>query len=171
MSGKPAARLSDTDACPLTGHGPNPIASGSPDVLINGLPAARVGDSTACGDVIVQGSATVFVNGQPLALLGSATAHGGVIISGSGDVLVGDQVSQAAFIPPSPMPGYYDEHFVLHDEVTGAPLADRAYRLRTAGGQVIEGRTDDQGRTRAHTAAQAESLSVDFEPQTAIVIG
>ncbi|WP_349678991.1 MULTISPECIES: PAAR domain-containing protein [unclassified Pseudomonas] len=85
----PAARLSDVNACPMTGHGPNPTVTGSPDVLINSLPALRVGDSSACGDTVAVGSATVFINGQPLAYLGSATAHGGVIITGSGDVLTG----------------------------------------------------------------------------------
>jgi uncharacterized Zn-binding protein involved in type VI secretion len=85
----PAARLSDTNACPLSDHGPNPTVTGSSDVLINSLPALRVGDSSACGDTVAVGSATVMVNGQPLAYLGSTTAHGGVIITGSGDVIVG----------------------------------------------------------------------------------
>lgn len=49
MSGKPAARLGDPTACPLPGHGSNPIAAGSPDVLFDGLPAARLGDVSACG--------------------------------------------------------------------------------------------------------------------------
>ncbi|WP_313056437.1 PAAR domain-containing protein, partial [Pseudomonas lopnurensis] len=40
MSGKPAARLGDS-TCPKTGHGDNPIVSGSPDVFFDGLPAAR----------------------------------------------------------------------------------------------------------------------------------
>ncbi|HEJ3114990.1 TPA: Rhs element Vgr protein, partial [Pseudomonas aeruginosa] len=31
MSGKPAARLGDPTACPLPGHGSNPIVGGSPD--------------------------------------------------------------------------------------------------------------------------------------------
>ncbi len=88
---KPAARLGDTNACPLPGHGSNPTVSGSPDVLINGLPALRVGDSSACGDAVAEGIGCILVNGQPIAFLGSATAHGGVIVSGSGDVLVGTQ--------------------------------------------------------------------------------
>lgn len=49
MSGKPAARQGDATLCPLPGHGNSPIATGSPDVLIDGLPAARMGDTTACG--------------------------------------------------------------------------------------------------------------------------
>lgn len=86
---KPAARLSDLNTCPKTGHGTNPATSGSSDVLINNLPTLRVGDTTACGDTVVEGIGSILVNGKPIAFLGSATAHGGVIITGSGDVLVG----------------------------------------------------------------------------------
>lgn len=39
MSGKPAARVSDPTACPLPGHGTNPIAAGSGDVFFDGLAA------------------------------------------------------------------------------------------------------------------------------------
>lgn len=87
---KPAGRLSDLDACPLPGHGSNPTTTGSANVLINGLPALRVGDSTACGDAVTQGIGSILVNGMPIAHLGSTTAHGGVIITGSGDVSVGN---------------------------------------------------------------------------------
>ncbi len=45
MSGKPAARVSDPTACPLPGHGSNPIVVGSADVFFDGLAAARQGDA------------------------------------------------------------------------------------------------------------------------------
>ncbi len=35
MSGKPAARVSDPTACPLPGHGSNPIVVGSADVFFD----------------------------------------------------------------------------------------------------------------------------------------
>jgi uncharacterized Zn-binding protein involved in type VI secretion len=38
----PAARKSDPSSCPVPGHGTNPIATGSPDVFFDGLPAARL---------------------------------------------------------------------------------------------------------------------------------
>jgi len=44
MSGKPAARVTDPTACPLPGHGTNPIVSGSPNVNFDGLAAARMTD-------------------------------------------------------------------------------------------------------------------------------
>ena len=83
MSGKPAARVTDPTACPLPGHATNPIVSGSPDVMFEGLQAARLNDATACGGHIASGvSSTVFINGQPAAMLGMrhrprCTGHSG----------------------------------------------------------------------------------------------
>lgn len=96
-----AARLTDAGS----GHEcfpPSPVISGSPDVTINGLPAARVGDSLAphacsCGEghgthsrTIAAGSSSVLINGKPAARTGDGISCGGVIISGSGDVIIGD---------------------------------------------------------------------------------
>lgn len=86
MSG--AARIGDAHACLQTGHGVNSIVSGDSTVLINGIPAATVGSSTACGGSIISGSSTVTIGGKPAAILGSATSHGGVIICASGNVLL-----------------------------------------------------------------------------------
>lgn len=90
MSGKPAARVGDPTACPQTGHGTNPIITGSADVMIDGLPAARMGDSTACGSSLVGGVIpNVLINGKPAAVFGSIGNHGNSIIAGSGTVLIG----------------------------------------------------------------------------------
>lgn len=45
MSGKPAARQTDPTSCPMPGHGTNPIATGSPNVFFDNLPAARMSDT------------------------------------------------------------------------------------------------------------------------------
>lgn len=42
---KPAARITDPTTCPMPGHGPKAIASGSPDVFFDGLAAATKGDA------------------------------------------------------------------------------------------------------------------------------
>ncbi|RMR13316.1 polymorphic toxin type 44 domain-containing protein [Pseudomonas syringae group genomosp. 3] len=81
-----SARLGDKHACPLPGHGTTPIASASGDVNINGMGAARVGDTCGCGAVITSGFPSIQVNGRPMAHLGSPTSHGGTIITGSGNV-------------------------------------------------------------------------------------
>jgi len=90
MLGKPAARLSGLTSCPISGHGTPAVTSGSPDVLVNNLPAARLGDAAAGGQAISGAlSSTIFINGKSAAMLGSTLSHGGVVIGGSGDVLIG----------------------------------------------------------------------------------
>ncbi|MEQ9861930.1 S-type pyocin domain-containing protein [Pectobacterium cacticida] len=97
-----AARLNDIgsghDCFPET-----PITEGSPDVIINGQPAARQGDTVLlhgcpCPNAphgvhsrkIAEGSPTVIINGKPAARIGDGINCGGVIISGSGNVIIGD---------------------------------------------------------------------------------
>ncbi|MCQ4287410.1 DUF2235 domain-containing protein [Pseudomonas stutzeri] len=104
MSGKPAARLGDPTACPKTGHGNNPIASGSPDVLFDSLPAARLDDATGCGSALSGNLIpNVLINGKPAATLGSVGVHGDVIVGGSGTVIIGNTSVSAPFTPPAPM--------------------------------------------------------------------
>ncbi|WP_110186418.1 PAAR domain-containing protein [Pokkaliibacter plantistimulans] len=96
--GKPAATLGHFHICPQyrgdTPHVGGPVAGGSGDVTIGGMPAARVGDKLVCNappDTIKQGSASVFINGKPAARMGDSTEHGGVIVAGNATVLIGDQ--------------------------------------------------------------------------------
>ena len=64
--GAPAARITDMHVCPMT-TGPVPhvggpiLPAGEPTVLIGGMPAARMGDSTAHGGTIVAGEPTVLI--------------------------------------------------------------------------------------------------------------
>ncbi|MBU1331271.1 MAG: PAAR domain-containing protein [Gammaproteobacteria bacterium] len=105
MSGKPAARVTDPTACPLPGHGTNPIVSGSPDVLFDGLPAARQGDPTACGSGLASNLVpNVFINGLPVATLGSLGNHGNVVVGGSGTVIIGNTHTAAAIAAPLDLP-------------------------------------------------------------------
>lgn len=98
MSGKPAARVSDPTACPLPGHGTNPIAAGSGDVFFDGLAAARQGDASACGGAMVGDLAnTVLINGKPAATVGSVGSHGNKVTAGSGTVIIGNSHSPAPF--------------------------------------------------------------------------
>jgi uncharacterized Zn-binding protein involved in type VI secretion len=68
------------------------IGPGQPNVLIMGLPAARVGDMLVCvgpPDSIVNGSSTVTIGGMPAARMGDSTAHGGTIMLGALTVMIG----------------------------------------------------------------------------------
>ena len=74
-------------------HVGGPITGpGQPNVLIAGLPAAKVGDMCVCvgpPDSIVKGSATVMIGGMPAARIGDSTAHGGSIVLGAFNVMIG----------------------------------------------------------------------------------
>ncbi|GAB3554504.1 hypothetical protein GCM10027343_42560 [Noviherbaspirillum agri] len=51
---KRIARVGDQVTCPRKGHGGvTVIATGDPTVLIDGKPAARHGDVTACGATLI----------------------------------------------------------------------------------------------------------------------
>ncbi len=69
-------------ACPHPVQGP--ISSGSPNVFIDGLPAARAGDTGmhagGCGPtnfVIKTGDPSVLIDGKPAARVGDQTQHSG----------------------------------------------------------------------------------------------
>jgi uncharacterized Zn-binding protein involved in type VI secretion len=96
----PAARLTDFHECPMQTPAvvPIPHVGGpiigpcQPNVLIVGLPAARVGDMLTCvgpPDSIIKGSATVMIGGLPAARIGDQTAHGGQIVLGAFNVIIG----------------------------------------------------------------------------------
>lgn len=101
---KPAARITDPTSCPMPGHGPKAIASGSSDVFFDGLAAARKGDTCTCGSALASDvSGTVFINGKNAALVGTVGTHGDVVIGGSGTIIIGDSHTPAPFIPPTSM--------------------------------------------------------------------
>lgn len=50
---KGIARIGDKTTCPT--HGSNPIVSGDMTLIVDGKPAARHGDKTACGAVLIAG--------------------------------------------------------------------------------------------------------------------
>ena len=92
-----ATRLNDNstghDVCP-----PVPLVEGSPNVIINGRPAGRLGDHYASHgcvihpghqDVIAAGSSKVVINGRPAARVGDAVSIGGAVQNGSGNVIIG----------------------------------------------------------------------------------
>lgn len=92
-----AARVGDMHVCPMvTGTVPHvggpAIPPGEPTVLIEGMPALRVGDMLTCTgppDTVVAGSSSVFIGGMPAARMGDSTTHGGTIVAGAPTVLIG----------------------------------------------------------------------------------
>ncbi len=68
------------------------IGPGAETVLIMGLPGACMGDECVCvgpPSTIIFGSPTVLHEGRPAARMGDPTDHGGVITLGVPTVLIG----------------------------------------------------------------------------------
>lgn len=108
MSGKPAARKTDTVSCPRCGA--TAIDSGSPNVFFDGLPAARVTDCTTCGSVLTMGAmSSVKINGQASLVIGSQGTHGDTITGGSSSIVIGNNFTPAPVSPVSPMPAHLVE--------------------------------------------------------------
>lgn len=155
------------------GFPPTKITAGSPDVFIDGVPAARVGDPLEPHDKpnnpphprkIASGSSTVLVNGKPLAITGGAVDCGGVII-GSGTVFVGDVAPPA--ISPAIIAGLFDEHFCIMDSETGMPFKHLAYGMTSSTG-VVEGIVDTSGKTSKVKGKSEEDLTLDYVFQTRV---
>lgn len=78
---------------------PTPATGGSPNVLCNGIPVVRLGDSWAThgacpdhsphGGTSSSGSSTVFCNGKPVCRVGDSISCGDTMAEGSGNVFAG----------------------------------------------------------------------------------
>lgn len=117
------------------GYHPTKVIVGSPDVFIDGKPAARVGDALEPHDkpssskhnrAIATGSSTVFINGKPAALTGGKVDCGGVTI-GTGTVNIDDEVGNAGGVVIKPP--MYNRTIVFDKDVTA--------RLEKTGGALI----------------------------------
>ncbi len=107
VSSRDYAKVSDQAKNPTDGHGciscphsaQGPIITGSLNVSIDGLPAARVGDagvhSSCCGPnsfTIKTGDENVLIDGRPAARVGDITTHCG----GSGRIITGSLKKDSA---------------------------------------------------------------------------
>lgn len=110
-------------------HAAGNIASGSPNVHINGIPAARAHVDTAKCDkhgpapqIVAQGSSTVHINGQPAARVGDRTVCDGKISAGSSNVFIGGGTDTTDTISPE-VPEYVHRALLIAGFVTGSILA------------------------------------------------
>ncbi len=149
------------------GFPPTKVIAGSPDVFIDGKPAARVGDPLEPHDkpknpkharAIATGSSTVFINGKPAALTGGRVDCGGVTI-GTGTVNIDDQVGggSASGIPTN-LGKIFNRKFVIRNE-QGEPILNMPYKIELPTGKTIEGITNLKGETN-FTYSQDEPLDI-----------
>jgi uncharacterized Zn-binding protein involved in type VI secretion len=103
----PAARISDQHMCPQVLPGPvphvgGPIFTGSMNVIIGYLPAARIRDRAVCMplgplDQVSKGAATVLINQRNAARRTDPMNHGGIIVAGCPTVIIGDTPQSFTF--------------------------------------------------------------------------
>lgn len=131
------------------------IATGSPDVAINGMLAARAfasaGDSVQCDGVpplylppshqgkrIAQGSASVAINGQPAARVADKIECGAQIQSGSTNVLIeGGQVTKLEIA--TEVPGWLNNGIMLLGLGSAVILVGPVLALAGLGGGLAGG--------------------------------
>ncbi len=156
------ARVGDRVTCPKRGHGGTTvIVSGDPTCIIEGQPAARHGDKTACGATLLSSQVVSVIDEDGGADAASTSAsnpgkYSSDSTGGKGSADAAGAIEHGNSITPAESPGRsqdaptkgasFDQYFALTDDVTGKPLTDRRYRIKWDGGQ-IDGRTDGSGHT------------------------
>ena len=153
------------------------VVEGSNTDISHGRAYAFQGARMACrkgGCVIVDGfPRATLTNGRYQVIHGQYTSRGCPLISTLNDI-DGVLDESGAEIPIRFVQDAdgewvgkhnegYDQHFHLSDEVTGESLADRYYRM-TFDGQVIEGKTDSEGRTAKVTADDPTEVKIEIFP-------
>ena len=132
IDGLLVARVGDPVWCPRCNRMTKIVTSRFPQVKDNGVPSAFDLDVTDCGAQLYSRHNNHAGYGTsdpaPTAGLGSAKA------AANNPRKTGETVSA-------------QEHFVLREIETGKVLTGLKYKLSTATGRVIEGETDEKGRT------------------------
>jgi uncharacterized Zn-binding protein involved in type VI secretion len=167
-----AARLNDIHICPMQTPAVVPIphvggpimGPGVPNVLIEGMPAAVVGDACLCvgpPSAIMKGSAGVLIAGRAAARVGDPTMHGGNILPpGAPTVIIGEMGSgNAKSVVAEVEAGARDAASSLGSVVStwieiqmndrgGFGVANTAFKLESPDGHIIHGVTDGNGLAR-----------------------
>ena len=168
----PAARLGDNHICPMQTPAVVPIphvggpimGPGVPNVMIEGMPAAVVGDVCLCvgpPSAIMKGSAGVLIAGRAAARVGDPTMHGGnVLPPGAPTVIIGEMGSgNAKSVVAKVAAGARDAASSLSSAETtwieiqmndraGFGVANTKFKLETTDGRIIHGVTDGNGLAR-----------------------
>uniref|UniRef100_UPI0005A8ABB4 DUF2345 domain-containing protein n=1 Tax=Paraburkholderia kururiensis TaxID=984307 RepID=UPI0005A8ABB4 len=116
----------------------------------------------AANGVVLSGGGTAYIK-----------VHGDhVEIGGAGSLIlkvpdISKQGPGALSLPvPVPVPKFgqmdvvNNEKFVLCDQLTGRPLANRSYRIELADGKVVEGRTSAKGETSLTASDIAQGMKL-----------
>jgi uncharacterized Zn-binding protein involved in type VI secretion len=147
IDGLLVARVGDPVWCPRCKRMTKIISSRFPQVKDNGVPSAFDLDMTDCG-------AQLYSRHNNHAGYGSNDSPVSISVTPKSAATTSRGAGETASV---------QEHFVLRQDGTGKALAGVKYTLSTAGGRVIEGETDEGGRTGV--------VWTDGPEDTALVLG
>ena len=165
---KPAATVGDKHVCPVPGHSPSTVISGSGLLTVNGKPTACVGDTVGCGATIIEGAPNAMAGGQLVAFLGSKTSHGGTIVSGDSGLMLDTGIAQVVGsldegIAELLEKHIFDETILLTSAQTSEAISDYPYLIETSQGKKIFGRTDKNGNIPKYSSGnQTEKFKIYF---------
>ena len=158
--GKQIARVGDKVYCPKKGHGTTVITTGDNTMIIDGKAVSYHGCKTSCGATLISSQAVTTVNfGSSCSASATTSSASGAAsqVSQAGQT---GQASAASRASQSEQTEQADQRFLLLDESTKEPLANRLYRLKFRG-STTEGRTDTEGRTSAVAGAVGEEVEIE----------
>ncbi len=177
MSIKGWIRMGDKAGCGGT------VVEGDQTCVSHGKAYAFQGAKMACQKscMIVEGHMNaVLTNGRSQVLHGMKTTNGCPLVSTlNGIDGVGSAAAPAAAVVPDPVAGWkgieappqehseqFDEYFIVMDEATGTPARNRYYRMALDSDEVIEGYTDDEGRTQLAMSDQRQPVNIEIAHPT-----
>ena len=161
--GRRIARVGDKVHCPKKGHGITVITTGDMTMVVDGQPVAYHGCKTSCGATLIASQAITTVNfGNTRASASLAAVQGSAIATTALTHTAPRNAAPSAAVEDAAA----DQRFVLRDEATGEPLANRLYRMKFRGA-VTEGRTDSSGQTSAVSGAVGETVEIEVFAEAA----
>jgi uncharacterized Zn-binding protein involved in type VI secretion len=161
-NGKGWARIGDQVSCPRC-SGIFPISEGNAGHVDDGKPVAYHGCKTACGATLIAGS-QLFTTTEP-----SGGAGVGAVSNQAASALAphfgGIGSGLAATYEEQPIDETrrrFRGRFQVVELQSGEPVAGRAARLRSTGGQYLTGSTDAEGFTQWVERDASEALAFDL---------
>lgn len=169
---KGIARMGDMVTCPAC-KGAYPISEGDASVIVDGAAAAYHGCKTACGATLIA-SQSVSTTNPSGGGSGPSAENAGNDEAGSSNASADPTpTQQGGSIGQGLKAGYEDEpideqgqhfrgRFQVVNENDGQPVSGQAVRLRSTGGQYLNGATDAAGYTQWLDREATEFLAMDI---------
>jgi uncharacterized Zn-binding protein involved in type VI secretion len=166
------------------------VVEGDPNCTGEGVAYSFQGARIACRkNCVIAGGFTSFTltNGRAKVIHGMLTSSGCPLLStlngrdGVGNdggeeihpafALDGNGGWKGIYPPPQEHDKAYDEYFIVIDDKSGTPARNRFYRMTLDTGEILEGHTDEEGRTQYAKSDTRIVLTLDIAPQHEIQIG